>query len=114
MMGKFFYASLIGYLDLGYDIYKFVTKVLIWNDMSRAMQNPLLYMLKTSHDEPHGVWTLIIVGLGRKYLLNFTYKSTISVALSISHMVSSFFIALDFSMVWENNNGVLVLRSFHH
>jgi hypothetical protein len=56
---NFFYASLIGYLDLGYDIYKFVTKVLIWNDMSRAMQNPLLYMLKTSHDEPHGVWTLI-------------------------------------------------------
>jgi hypothetical protein len=24
-----------------------------------AMQNPLLYMLKTSHDEPHGVWTVI-------------------------------------------------------
>jgi hypothetical protein len=85
-----------------------------------AMQNPLLYMLKTSHDEPHGVWTVIDYsaqwegGLGREYLLNFTYKSTISVALSISHMVSSFFIALDFTMVWENNNGVLVLRSFHH
>jgi hypothetical protein len=46
MMGIFliFYASLIGYLDLGYDIYKFVTKVLIWNDLGSHAKPTSIYV----------------------------------------------------------------------
>jgi hypothetical protein len=86
-----------------------------------AMQNPLLYMLKTSHDEPHGVWTVIDYsaqwegGAREGVFIDFHLQEyNFSCTLHLTHGLSFFFIALDFSMVWENNNGVLVLRSFDH
>lgn len=35
-----------------------VTKVLMGNDLG-SHAKPLLYMSKASHDEPHGLWTVI-------------------------------------------------------